>query len=163
MKPANTIYIIMGVSGSGKTTVGALLAKKLGIPFLDGDDYHPKSNIEKMASGKPLDDIDRKEWLLTLNQLAKSHLGPGAVIACSALKKQYREILRSEIRPYVKIVFLNGSIEAIRSRMEKRTDHFMPVELLKSQFDALEIPSEAISVSVSLEPSEIVKHILNDV
>lgn len=154
------VLIIMGVSGTGKTTIGKLLSEKLEYPFFDGDDYHPEENVKKMKAGHPLDDDDRKGWLLRLNQLALEHKKTGAVIACSALKKNYRGLLRAGMGNKIKFIFLKGSFELIKSRLENREGHFMPLVLLQSQFDALEAPSKALSVSVENSPSEIVEDIV---
>lgn len=150
----------MGVSGSGKTTIGKLLAKKLDTPFFDGDDYHPESNVKKMAEGHPLNDEDRKGWLQRLNQLAQNQRIEGAVIACSALKKTYRKLLRQEVENQVGFIYLEGSFELISSRLQQRKGHFMPSDLLRSQFDALEIPKHALSVSIEGTPKEIVAEIM---
>jgi carbohydrate kinase (thermoresistant glucokinase family) len=151
----------MGVSGSGKTTVGALLAKKLGFRFFDGDDYHSKRNIKKMASGQALTDADRREWLLRLNELACSHQNDGAVIVCSALKESYRRLLCQEIEEKCRFVLLSGTFEEIMDRMQKRVGHFMPPSLLRSQFATLESPKGAIVVSIKNTPEVIVSTILD--
>ena len=158
-----TIYYIMGVSGSGKSTVGRLLAEELNIPFFDGDDYHPKANVEKMESGTPLNDEDRKGWLEILNELAKKNTALGAVIACSALKKAYRVRLEQGITEETQFVYLEGSFKEILDRLKAREGHFMPPALLKSQFDTLEIPVEAFTVSIELSPQHIVSKIIASV
>src|SRR5690606_7623474 len=154
------VFYIMGVSGCGKTTVGKLLAKALDIPFFDGDDFHPDSNIKKMEAGIPLNDDDRHGWLLTLNALAKKNLKKGAIIACSALKVSYRRILDNGIEKNVAWVYLHGSFELIHGRMEERKGHYMPPSLLRSQFDALEIRKHALVISMSKSPEDIVEEIL---
>ncbi len=156
-----TVFVIMGVSGTGKSTIGKLLSDALQIPFYDGDDFHPEANIKKMSDGKALNDDDRRGWLIRLNQLAKEHKSKGAVIACSALKQSYRDLLLSEMEDYLEFVYLEGSFELIKSRSENRDGHFMPLDLLQSQFDTLEPPLEAIIVSVANTPTEIVTSILN--
>ncbi|MEO1487366.1 MAG: gluconokinase [Bacteroidota bacterium] len=155
------IFIIMGVSGTGKSTIGKLLSEKLDVPFFDGDDFHPERNILKMKSGQPLNDEDRKDWLLALNDLAKKQQkSNGGIIACSALKQVYREMLNVALEPPLTFIFLEGSFELIASRMEARKDHFMPVDLLRSQFDALEIPEDAIHADISKPPNIMVDEIL---
>jgi gluconokinase len=154
------VLVVMGVSGTGKTTVGKLLSEQLGYPFFDGDDFHPEKNIKKMASGKPLNDDDRKGWLLKLNQLALEKQDTGAVIACSALKKTYRSLLRAGMGSGIQFIYLNGSFDLVKSRLENRKDHFMPIALLKTQFEALEPPSKAISVSIAQKPDLIVQEVL---
>lgn len=154
------IFYIMGVSGCGKTTVGKLLAEKLDIPFFDGDDFHPESNIEKMEAGIPLNDDDRHGWLLKLNALAKKNSKKGGIIACSALKASYRRILDNSIEKNIVWVYLQGSFETIHERMEKRKGHYMPASLLKSQFDTLEIPKHALVLSITKTPEEIMDEIL---
>ncbi len=155
-----TILVIMGVSGCGKSTIGQLLAQELSIPFFDGDDYHSRANVLKMSKGKPLTDEDRTEWLQTLNQLAKENLANGAVIGCSALKRRYRKLLEESIFELVTYIYLEGTYDEIHHRMQKRSDHFMPAGLLKSQFEALEPPVDAITVSVIDPPDTIVASIL---
>lgn len=142
----------MGVSGSGKTTVGQMLAKQLEIPFFDADDFHPEANIQKMKSGQALNDEDRQPWLERLALIAQDEVQKkGAVITCSALKAIYRQILQEKIEKHTSWVFLNGSIEVIHERMKKRKGHFMPLALLQSQFDTLEKPKDVITISI-LEP-----------
>ena len=150
-------YIIMGVSGSGKTTVGQLLAKQLAIPFYDADDFHPKANIDKMASGIPLDDEDRTPWLLKLKEEIRSW-GQGGVLACSALKESYRAIL-SEGNS-IQWIYLDGDYKTIFKRMEAR-NHYMKPELLQSQFETLELPSYGIQASVDQTPEAIVSKIIS--
>ena len=154
------IFIVMGVSGCGKSTVGRLLANALEIPFFDGDDYHPETNVKKMALGNPLNDNDREGWLKRLNSLAIEHKSAGAVIACSALKASYRVTLKQNLDNQVEFVYLTGTFEEISDRLKQRKNHFMPKGLLKSQFDTLEVPHEAISVSITKTPSEITSRVL---
>lgn len=150
----------MGVSGCGKSTVGRILAESLSLTFFDGDDYHPEKNIQKMANGEPLNDEDRYSWLKTLNTLGKEHQDKGAVIACSALKVKYRDIIEKDLDPVPIWIYLEGSYDFILKRLEQRSGHFMPSTLLKSQFDALELPKKAIRISIELEPEEIINKIL---
>ncbi|MCP4977589.1 MAG: gluconokinase [Maribacter sp.] len=156
------IYIIMGVSGCGKSTIGKLLANRLKVPFFDGDDFHPEANVQKMASGHPLTDLDRKDWLQKLNELALGHSLDGTVIACSALKEKYRIQLRQGLEAKMVFVYLKGSFEEIRSRLKERQGHYMPIELLKSQFETLEPPKSSIQVSINLSPKEMVAEILRN-
>ena len=150
------VIYIMGVSGSGKTTVGKLLSAKTGIPFFDGDDLHSETNKKKMEAGHPLNDEDRKDWLQQINFLAiEQQRAAGAIIACSALKEKYRDILNEGVhKPY--FVFLDGSFELIQERMKKRKEHFMPADLLSSQFEILETPDDALTIDISKSPEEIV-------
>ncbi len=150
------VIYIMGVSGSGKTTIGKLLSAKTGISFFDGDDLHSSANKKKMNAGQPLNDEDRKGWLQQINSLAiEQQKLSGAIIACSALKEKYRNILNKGIyKPYW--VFLNGSFELIKERMKKRKEHFMPADLLSSQFEILELPADALNIDISTSPEEIV-------
>jgi carbohydrate kinase (thermoresistant glucokinase family) len=157
----SSVFFIMGVSGSGKTTIGQLLSERTGIPFFDADDYHPDSNKKKMQEGHPLTDEDRQEWLLRLNQLAiVQSNNKGAIIACSALKERYREILSTNITVPVYWVLLQGSYELIKERIEKRKGHYMPASLLQSQFDILEAPYDAIVEDIANDPTFIVDDIL---
>lgn len=154
------ILFVMGVSGSGKTTIGTLLSEKLKIPFFDGDSFHPEVNIKKMSEGKPLNDDDRQGWLERLNELAIENRATGAVIVCSALKEKYRVILGHSIETQHKIIYLKGSFKLINDRLNKRENHFMPKGLLQSQFDTLEVPKSAITVSIDQSPEAIVKEII---
>ena len=156
----NKVIFITGVSGVGKSTIAALLSKKLSIPFFDGDDFHSEENISKMASGIPLTDDDRKGWLHTLNNLAKKQVETNdCIIVCSALKEKYRTILSNGLELSTEWIYLAGDYEMIIERMKKRSDHFMPSTLLKSQFDSLEIPTDAFSVDINLTPEQIVEKI----
>jgi gluconokinase len=154
-------FIIMGVSGCGKTSVGKALAERLGWDFYDADDYHPAENVAKMASGIPLNDKDRAPWLEELHKLIADSLARGrpGVLACSALKERYRRALLAGT-PGVQFVHLKGSYELIWSRMNMRADHYMKPHMLQSQFDALEEPSDALVVDISLSIEEIVDCIL---
>lgn len=154
------IFIIMGVSGCGKSTVGKLLAVEYKFPFFDGDDFHPEENVAKMSSGVPLNDSDREGWLKRLNSLAKEYKDSGAVIACSALKKVYRDILKDDLETQMEFVFLEGTKAQISRRLQERKDHFMPQGLLDSQFSTLEVPVNAITVSIQQTPLKIVSKII---
>lgn len=151
----------MGVSGSGKSTIAELLSNKLNLPFFDADDFHPKENVEKMKSGKPLNDEDRAPWLDNLNELAKiKESTTGAIITCSALKEKYRKRLEKGMQAELTWIFLNGDFELILNRINQRKGHYMPASLLQSQFDALEIPQNAIEVDIALSPDSIIEKIL---
>jgi len=156
------VYILMGVSGAGKTLIGQKLSNELDLPFYDGDDFHPEANVKKMASGQPLNDRDRRPWLEHLaSKINEWNQSGGAILACSALKKSYRELLISKSAPEeVTFIYLKGSAELIAGRLSNRSDHFMPEELLASQFEVLEEPENAITVSVDQAPAEIVDEIL---
>ena len=142
----------MGVSGSGKSTVGAVLAQRLRVPFIDADTLHPPANVAKMAGGQPLDDDDRYPWLEQVGRWLADHRA-GGVVACSALKRNYRDQLRAHC-PRVEFLHLSGSNELIGRRLAARTGHFMPAALLQSQFDALE-PLDADERSVVIDLSEV--------
>lgn len=150
----------MGVSGSGKTTIGQLLAQDLGWPFSDGDDFHPQANIDKMRQGLPLTDEDRDSWLTTLRHHIDTLLDnrQSAVLACSALKQAYRDRLGGD-RPAVRFIYLKGDYALIRQRLQKRQGHFMPADLLKSQFATLEVPEDVPTIDISQTPEIIVNSI----
>ena len=131
------LLVVMGVSGSGKSTVGAALAQRLGIPFADADDFHPPANIAKMTAGEPLDDADRRPWLEAIGDWLADHATDGGVVSCSALKVAYRDQLRTHA-PRARFVHLAGSREVIARRQASRPGHFMPASLLDSQFATLE-------------------------
>jgi carbohydrate kinase (thermoresistant glucokinase family) len=159
-KPA-MVYIVMGVSGAGKTTIGKLLAQKLGLPFYDGDDFHTEESISKMTNGLPLTDDDREGWLQTLaDSILKWQLSSGAVLACSALKEKHREILRSKAANTVEWIFIQGSKNLIKERLQNRKNHFMGTNLVNSQFEILEEPVYGISVSADNPPEIILEEIL---
>ncbi len=162
MMKANVIFV-MGVSGSGKSTIGQILARSLHLPFFDGDDYHPEENVSKMEAGIPLNDEDRYSWLKRLHALASDILKHnGGVIACSALKESYRKILMDGIAHQVKWILLEGDYDLIKERMLGRQGHFMPINLLASQFDTLEIPLYATRISIDAKPETIVEDIINN-
>lgn len=159
-----TIFVVMGVSGSGKTTVAAMLAGALGAKFLEGDDLHPRSNVEKMRSGTPLTDADRLPWLrLIAGEIDRWRASRDrGVVTCSALKRAYREIVVGD-RPEVALVYLRGSRELIQRRMAARHEHFMPVGLLDSQFATLQEPEaeeRPIVVDIESGPSDIAASIV---
>jgi gluconokinase len=151
------IVVVMGVSGSGKSTVGKLLAEHLGYRFLDADEFHPPANVAKMAAGTPLTDADRLPWLQNLN--ARLLENQQAILACSALKASYRKILAQGV-DHCRFVHLRGSIELIRSRLTERRHRFMPASLLESQFAALEPPRGAIEIDIAQPPERCVEAIL---
>jgi carbohydrate kinase (thermoresistant glucokinase family) len=162
-----TVVVMMGVSGSGKTTIASAVAQRLGWTLLEGDSFHPPSNVAKMAAGHPLTDEDRWPWLHAIADAidAKRAAGESAVVACSALKRAYRDILVGK-RPDVVLVYLKGSKALIGKRMAARKGHFMPSALLDSQFATLEEPApdeHAIVVSVDAEPAVIVDEVLRKI
>lgn len=154
------ILILMGVAGSGKTTIGQLLAQELRWPFYDGDDFHPSANIDKMSRGVALTDEDRVAWLASLRQLFERLLSErqSAIIACSALKQSYRRDLKGE-DDEVQFVYLKGDRDLMRQRLEQRFGHFMKANLLTSQFETLEEPRGALTVDVARAPQAIVSFI----
>ena len=157
------IVVLMGVTGSGKSTIGTLLAERTGAVFADADDYHPAANKEKMAAGHPLNDEDRQPWLETLNRLMRGwfEAGKNGVLACSALKERYRATL-AEGMPAgaVKFVWLDGSRDLISERLSERTHEFMNPKLLESQLETLEPPKDALRIVNDRSPKEIVSQIL---
>lgn len=160
------IVVLMGVSGSGKTTIGTLLAEKSGVVFADSDDYHPEANKLKMAAGHPLNDEDRKPWLERLNLLLREwhESGKGGVLACSALKDKYRAILSTGMpEGSLSFVWLDGSRELIAGRLAQRHHEFMNPGLLDSQFATLEPPADAVHIINDRTPEEVVAEILEHV
>lgn len=147
-----TPIVVMGVSGSGKSTVGAALAQRLRVPFADADDFHPPANIAKMSAGHPLDDDDRRPWLDSIGEWLVSH-GDGGVMSCSALKRSYRDQLRLHC-PVIDFLHLEGSLETIGRRQASRPGHFMPAALLASQFETLEpLESDEHGVAIGVDQS----------
>lgn len=152
----------MGVSGSGKTTVGRKLATRLRWSYIDADDHHTPENVAKMRSGIPLTDEDRWPWLERLRELLQEHMARGEpiVLACSALKNLYRERLEAD-DPHITLIYLRGTPALIRQRLLSRTDHYFDPDLLQSQFEALEEPKAATIIDVNDSPETIVERILN--
>jgi gluconokinase len=155
-----SILLLIGVSGSGKTTIGKMLAAQLDWPFYDGDDFQPKDNVAKMAQGMPLNDRDRRPWLLAIHDLLvgiRAKRGH-AVVACSALKQDYRDLLlkgMEGIRP----IYLKGEYAILEERLKRRQGHFFKAGLLGSQFEILEEPEDAVAVNVDAPPESIVARI----
>ena len=154
------IVVVMGVAGSGKTTIGTLLAEALGCPFLEGDALHPPANIEKMSHGIPLTDADRAPWLAAIRDriVAAQERGQCLVVACSALKQQYRNFLAQGTN--ITWVYLRGSQELITSRIQHRREHYMKPGMLPSQFADLEEPADALVVDISAPPEVILQRLL---
>ena len=156
------IYIIMGICSCGKTTIAEELSKALNIPCYDGDDFHPKANIQKMTNCIPLDDQDRNPWLnLLAEKIIEWDKKGGAILACSSLKESYRRILNKNKN--IIFIFLYGERSLITKRMEKRKNHYMPINLLDSQFDILEIPDYAIKISIDQPVKNIVSFIIEKI
>ncbi|MET8978696.1 gluconokinase [Streptomyces sp. NPDC004539] len=157
------VVVVMGVAGTGKTTIGPLLAARLGVPYAEGDDFHPPANIAKMSAGTPLDDDDRWPWLDSIGVWAHDRAGLGGVVSCSALKRSYRDRLRTAA-PGLLFVHLSGSRELIEERMGHREGHFMPTALLDSQFATLEplgADEAGVAVDVAGAPEEITERAIS--
>ncbi|MGW3016525.1 gluconokinase [Streptomyces longwoodensis] len=151
------VVVVMGVAGTGKTTIGPLLAARLGVPYAEGDDFHPRANIAKMTAGVPLDDEDRWPWLDAIGAWAHERAGLGGVVSCSALKRSYRDRLRAAA-PGAVFVHLTGDRALIEDRMSHRQGHFMPTALLDSQFATLQplgADEAGVGVDVAGGPEEI--------
>lgn len=151
------VIVVMGVAGTGKTTIGPLVAEALGVPYAEGDDFHPPVNIAKMSAGTPLDDADRWPWLDAIGAWAHGRAGKGGVVSSSALKRSYRDRLRAEA-PDLVFLHLTGDRELIAERMAERKGHFMPTALLDSQFATLQplgADERGVAVDVSGSPEEI--------
>ena len=166
MSKSVSVVVVMGVSGCGKTTIAHGLAQRLGWQFLEGDRFHPQANVAKMARGIPLEDEDRLPWLQQLREAIiearreSQESGTGVVVTCSALKQAYRDLLMLNQEPFL-WVYLRGEFELLRQRLERRSDHFMPAQLLASQFAALEEPEGAIVVDCGRSPQDLIAHLLN--
>jgi len=159
MRPSG--FLVMGVSGSGKTSVGVALARHLGWDFFDADDFHAPANIAKMSAGIPLSDADRDPWLILLHHRLEETLKKGGhpILACSALKETYRCQLLDGLRG-VRVIYLKGTYTQIKARMTKRDGHYMKPSLLRSQFEVLEEPIGALVIDVDLPVEEIVSGVL---
>jgi gluconokinase len=157
------IFIVMGVSGSGKTTVGKAVSNKFGWKYYEGDEYHPAENVEKMKNWIPLNDEDRLPWLLSLRKVIEEAISKreNIVISCSALKEAYRKILK--VSEEVKFIYLKGSYDLIRKRMEERIPHFFKPEMLKSQFDVLKEPQQAIEIDISKSSESIIGDLIDKI
>lgn len=157
-------WVIMGVSGCGKSEIGSRLATELGVPFLEGDTFHPAENVAKMSAGVPLNDDDRAGWLLTLQAKIReaAQRGEGLVLSCSSLKRRYRDLLR-QADPELRFAHLDGARAVIESRMQSRTGHYMPTSLLDSQLrdlEPLQADESGLRLDLTLPPSQLVSHIL---
>ena len=152
--------VVMGVSGSGKSTVGEALAARLAVPSADADAFHPQANIDKMSAGRPLDDDDRQPWLEAIGDWLHVHAATGCVVGCSALKRSYRDLLRRR-EPRTEFLHLHGSQEVIAARQSARQGHFMPASLLQSQFDLLE-PLEADEAGLVVDVDQDVEAIVEE-
>jgi len=155
------IIVLMGVAGSGKTTVGMLLARRLAWPFHDADDLHPAANRDKMGRGIALTDEDRRPWLDAVRDLIQRYVanGENAIVACSALRQSYRDLIVVD-PAVVRLVYLEGSRSVITARLARRRDHFFNRALLQSQFEVLEVPSDAIVADVSSSPDLIADSVI---
>ena len=161
-KDKTVILVLMGTMGCGKTTIGKMLSGRLGRPFYDGDDFHPPENVQKMRAGIALTDRDRIPWLQRLHDQIDRWLQQGtpAILACSALKQSYRDMLGIDQKSVIS-VYLKGSFELIRERIRLRRHRYMPAKLLRSQFDALEVPQGGITADISFSPEQVVNDIVD--
>jgi gluconokinase len=160
MLPAPKIILIMGVAGSGKSTIGRRLAAELGWPYHEADDFHSAANKDKMARGIPLDDYDRAPWLSSIRVAMDDCLAAGrsAVFTCSGLKEKYRRVLM-DAAPGVSLVYLSCDMETSLARVGRRQGHYMKAEMVKSQFEALEVPTDALTLETKLPPERIIAEI----
>jgi gluconokinase len=154
------IIVVMGVSGCGKSTIGQMVADRLGWPFFDGDAFHPPANIDKMSRGIPLNDEDRSGWLAAIADRMRELIAAdqSGVFACSALKQKYRDQL--QVSDQVKFIYLRGDYDLIWSRMQQRPGHYMKPNMLASQFEALEEPRDALTLDIGQPPNQLVEHII---
>ena len=158
------VFVLMGVSGCGKTLIGKKLSGEINLPFYDADDFHPKANIEKMKNGIPLNDDDRWPWLESLaDHMKEWDVKGGAILACSALKESYRVLLTNHSGVPVQYIYLKGTKSLIANRLKKRHGHFFDESLLDSQFQALEEPEQALVADIDQTPDEIVKEIVSSI
>ena len=159
------LYVVMGVSGSGKSLIGSKVAEAIDGTYIDGDDFHPETNLAKMRDGEPLNDDDRWPWLAEVASQLVAIDGVG-IVGCSALKKSYRDFISETAEEPVQFLFLSGSRELLAERMGNREGHFMPTSLLDSQLDTLEIPQKnenALTVDIDATPEQIVKFIVGKI
>jgi gluconokinase len=157
-----TVVVVMGVAGSGKTTIGQILAERLHWPFADADDFHPAANVAKMASGTPLTDQDRWPWLQAIRAWIDANPGD-AVVTCSALRRRYRDVLRGE-QGHIRFLHLDGTIPQLESRLSARTNHFMLATMLASQLrtlEPLEDDEDGVVISIMQTPQQIVDQAIN--
>jgi gluconokinase len=158
------VIFIMGVSGCGKTTIGKALAEQLHFSFMEADDFHPLANKDKMQQGIPLTDTDRWPWLKSLRAAMELTFPNGVVVACSALKESYRSVLEENLNPlHVQWVYLEGTVETLRQRLEQRKGHFMNPNLLPSQLATLEVPAAALQFSITMPPPTIIRQIIQKI
>ena len=153
------VIVLMGVAGAGKSTVGALVAERLGVPFLDADDFHDQASIDTIRAGIALDDRRRQPWLHRLNDLLRTHQASGVVLACSALKRSYRDVLRQGL-DHVLFVQLTVSEDVLATRLSTRAGHYAGVELLPSQLGTLELGDDLIAVDGELPPDAVADEVL---
>lgn len=158
-----TVFILMGVSGSGKTTIGKRVAQQLALPFLEGDDFHPQRNIDKMSSGIPLTDEDRMPWIDALVAAINAHPSEDLIVACSALSRRVRERLRSGLQLRPCFLFLTADPSIIQARLDKRGRHYMKPGMLGSQLAALEPPPDAVEIDVSASMETVTAQVAREI